>query len=159
MQTLHTLRPVRAKRPSRAIWPDRAASAKNNGMLESASPSLLFAYGTLQPRKWTPGDPVWTPDAVRGLLYDLGPYPALIRPGDRNAPWVEGFVRRVQVEELTHRLDPYEGVAERLFERVSTRTRAGLWVWVYCYAQPLPPNASGPLTAWKRTGPKPKLNM
>jgi gamma-glutamylcyclotransferase (GGCT)/AIG2-like uncharacterized protein YtfP len=41
--------------------------------------TLLFAYGTLMP-----ADPVaaarqgWRRDAVRGRLYDLGPYPALI---------------------------------------------------------------------------------
>jgi hypothetical protein len=46
---------------------------------KTAVTSLLFAYGTLMP-----ADPVaaarqgWRRDAVRGRLYDLGPYLALI---------------------------------------------------------------------------------
>jgi hypothetical protein len=67
--------------------PDRLSSPdgyhNTNGGTEpgrkTAVTTLLFAYGTLMP-----ADPVaaarqgWRRDAVRGRLYDLGPYPALI---------------------------------------------------------------------------------
>ena len=114
-------------------------------------PGLLFAYGTLGP-----ADPEaaardgWAPDAVRGRLYDLGPYPALVDAGDGPADWVEGHVRRVGRAELEGPLDAYEGVDEGLYRRVIVPTRAGRWAWVYVYARPLPPGAVGPLTRWKK---------
>ena len=59
---------------------------------------LLFAYGTLAPE---PADVAslegWVADAVRGRLYDLGPYPALVDHDDENADWVEGYVRPVSL--------------------------------------------------------------
>jgi gamma-glutamylcyclotransferase (GGCT)/AIG2-like uncharacterized protein YtfP len=116
-------------------------------------PTLLFAYGTL-----TPGDPSsaardgWVADRVRGRLFDLGPYPALIACGDAEAGWVEGFVRPVEVDELIGHLDPYEGVDEGLYRRVAATTEAGRQVWVYVYARPLPRGARGPLARWNRPG-------
>jgi gamma-glutamylcyclotransferase (GGCT)/AIG2-like uncharacterized protein YtfP len=116
-------------------------------------PTLLFAYGTLAPqgtgRAAAEG---WMADRVRGRLYDLGLYPGLIDCGDPAAPWVEGFVRFVAEDELTRRLDPYEGVDQGLYRRVSTTTEAGRLVWVYVYARPLPPGARGPLARWRRFG-------
>ncbi len=114
-------------------------------------PTLLFAYGTL-----APDDPAsavdggWVADRVRGRLYDLGPYPALFDCGDAHANWVEGYVRSVGSDELTERLDPYEGVDEGLYRRVTAKTEAGRLVWVYVYSRPLPPGARGPLTCWAR---------
>jgi gamma-glutamylcyclotransferase (GGCT)/AIG2-like uncharacterized protein YtfP len=114
--------------------------------------ALFFAYGTLAPL-----DPQsaaaegWEPDSVRGRLYDLGPYPALVDHEDVAAGWVEGYVRTVPWEQLTRSLDSYEGVDEGLYRRVSVRTRAGREVWLYVYARALPPAAIGPIDRWKST--------
>jgi gamma-glutamylcyclotransferase (GGCT)/AIG2-like uncharacterized protein YtfP len=111
--------------------------------------SLLFAYGTLMP-----ADPQaaaregWEPDAVRGRLYDLGPYPALVDLDDPEAGWVDGFVRPVDEGELAQRLDPWEDVAGGLYRRVRATTRSRRQVWVYVYNRPLPPRARGPLCRW-----------
>ncbi len=110
---------------------------------------FLFAYGTL-----APDGPAaaarggWVADAVRGRLFDLGPYPALVDCEDPSAGWVEGFARDVSEDELLQRLDPYEGVGEGLYRRVAATTRAGRRVWVYVYARPVPEEARGPLTRW-----------
>ncbi|MFO0956857.1 MAG: thiamine pyrophosphate-binding protein [Isosphaeraceae bacterium] len=112
-------------------------------------PGHLFAYGTLLPpdadgaRRGR-----WQPDAVRGRLYDLGPYPALIDLDQPGADWVSGQVRPVSERELLEVLDPYEDVGGGLYGRASTRTRAGRLVWVYVYLAPLPQYAIGPLKAW-----------
>ena len=119
-------------------------------------PTLLFAYGTLAPEG--PAAAVrdgWVADRVRGRLFDLGPYPALIDLDDPGAGWVEGHVRAVTSSELTGRLDPYEGVDEGLYRRLAAKTRGGRRAWVYVYARPLPPGAVGPLTCWSRTGAVP----
>lgn len=117
---------------------------------------LLFVYGTLKPR--SPEDASrlgWAPDAVRGRLFDLGPYPALVDLGAPGADWVEGYVRPVAMDELAGPLDEYEGVAEGLYRRVEARTRAGREAWVYIPARPLPPGAVGPIARWDgpRAGP------
>jgi gamma-glutamylcyclotransferase (GGCT)/AIG2-like uncharacterized protein YtfP len=109
----------------------------------------LFAYGTLSPgcaEEVARGG--WEPDMVRGRMYDLGRYPALVDVGDPRADWVEGYVRAIDLSELSGRLDTYEGVGEGLYRRVEVTTRAGRRVWVYEYAQPLPPEAHGPMTRW-----------
>jgi gamma-glutamylcyclotransferase (GGCT)/AIG2-like uncharacterized protein YtfP len=111
--------------------------------------TLLFAYGTLMPRDPDPADRgPWSPDAVRGRLFDLGPYPALVDLDDPEAGWVEGFVRPVELEELETRLDPWEEVDRGLYRRTETVTRASCRVWVYVYDRPLPPRARGPLSRW-----------
>lgn len=107
----------------------------------------LFVYGTLGP-PYDPAPRGWSLDAVRGLLYDLGRYPALVRWDDPRAPWVEGAIRDVDLNELRTRLDPYEAVDDGLFSRVETTTRAGVRVWVYVYARPLPQWAKGPIERW-----------
>ena len=109
-------------------------------------PPLLFAYGTLGPA--SPDAPGWTPDAVCGRLYDLGPYPILLNLDDPAAGHVEGHVREVDPAELAGELDSYEGVAEGLFERRLTTTRGGRRAWVYVYARPRPQYAVGPLARW-----------
>jgi gamma-glutamylcyclotransferase (GGCT)/AIG2-like uncharacterized protein YtfP len=119
-------------------------------MTESPMPELLFAYGTLGP----PGSEAvaqggWIADAVRGRLFDLGPYPALVDADDPDADWVEGHVRPVAPRELSEFLDPYEGVDEGLFRRDEVTTRAGRRVWVYVFARPVPPTARGPLVRWE----------
>jgi gamma-glutamylcyclotransferase (GGCT)/AIG2-like uncharacterized protein YtfP len=111
--------------------------------------SLLFAYGTLMPdepeRAALAG---WSTDAVRGRLYDLGAYPALVDLDDPAAGWVEGYVRAVDLAELEGPLDAWEEVENGLYRRQQTTTRYGRRVWVYLYTQPLPPDARGPLAHW-----------
>lgn len=116
---------------------------------DRAVPGLLFAYGTLAPdgpEAASRGG--WSADSVRGRLYDLGLYPGLVELGAPAAGWVEGYVRSVGEAELRERLDPYEGVAEGLYRRDATTTRAGLFTWVYVYARSLPRGARGPLPRW-----------
>jgi len=113
---------------------------------------LLFAYGTLAPE--TPdvaSQEGWMADAVRGRLYDLGPYPALVDHDDQDAGWVEGYIRPVSLDQLTGSLDSYEGVGDGLYRRVEATTREGRQVWVYVYARPVPPSAIGPLPRWNST--------
>jgi indolepyruvate decarboxylase len=110
---------------------------------------LLFAYGTLMPSDRDAAmREGWRADAVRGRLFDLGLYPALIDLDDPGAGWVEGFVRTVEQDELETRLDPWEEVEQGLYRRVGTISRAGFPVWVYVYNQPLPPGARGPVERW-----------
>jgi len=72
---------------------------------------LLFAYGTLAPETSDVASlEGWMADAVRGRLYDLGAYPALVDHDDQDADWVEGYVRPVSLDQLTGSLDSYEGV-------------------------------------------------
>ncbi len=119
---------------------------------------FLFAYGTLAPDgPEAAARGGWEPDMIRGRLYDLGPYPALIDVGDPEAGWVRGQVREVDPNEFAESLDDYEGVAEGHYQRIQTTTRSGRTVWVYLYTRPLPPNARGPLEQWE--GPRPGWRM
>ena len=114
--------------------------------------ALFFAYGTLAPLD--PESAVeegWESDAVRGRLYDLGPYPALIDHEDEQADWVEGYIRTVSLEQLTGGLDSYEGVGEGLYRRVSVTTRSGREAWLYVYGGALPATAIGPIDRWTST--------
>ncbi len=118
--------------------------------------SLLFAYGTLMPADDDAAErDGWRPDAVRGRLFDLGPYPALVDLDDPGTGWVEGYVRPVSLEELETRLDLWEEVDEGVYRRTETVTRGSCRVWVYVYNRPLPPTARGPLARWHgwRRGP------
>jgi gamma-glutamylcyclotransferase (GGCT)/AIG2-like uncharacterized protein YtfP len=111
--------------------------------------STLFAYGTLAPdgpEEAARGG--WAPDMVRGRLFDLGPYPALVDCDHPSAGWVAGYVCEVDADLLVGRLDDYEGVGEGLYRRILTTTRGGRRAWVYVYARPLPPDARGPLDRW-----------
>ena len=110
---------------------------------------LLFAYGTLMPADRDAADREgWRPDAVRGRLFDLGPYPGLLDLDDPGAGWVEGFVRPVELAELEDRFDPWEQVDRGLYRRVETTTRDGRRAWVYVYNRPLPHGARGPMDRW-----------
>ncbi len=111
--------------------------------------NLLFAYGTLMPADHAMGDREgWVADAVRGKLYDLGPFPALVDLDGPGAGWVDGFVRTVDKAELEGTLDNWEQVDQGLYDRVETTTRNNRRVWVYVYARPIPPGATGPLSRW-----------
>lgn len=115
---------------------------------------LLFAYGTLGPADdASAARDGWRADAVRGRMYDLGPYPGLVDLDEPGAGWVEGHVRPVTERELRERLDPYEGVDQGLYRRARTVTREGRAAWVYVYLPPLPQYAyeKGPLTRWSGT--------
>lgn len=115
---------------------------------------LLFAYGTLGPI-----DPRnaardgWAADAVRGRLFDLGPYPGLIDLDHVDARWVEGFVRPVTERELIERLDPYEGLHEGLYQRRAAISRGGRRVWVYVYARPIPTGGRELFRPWHERNP------
>ena len=112
-------------------------------------PDLLFAYGTLAPAdESAAAQGGWLRDAVRGRLYDLGPFPMLFDPDDPEAGWVEGWVRPVDCVELTRDLDPYEGVDEGLYVRLDVSTRAGRHAWVYIGGGPVPEGAKGPIPRW-----------
>src|SRR3954471_21925532 len=114
-------------------------------------PTLLFAYGTLAPDgPDAAARDGWFADRVRGRLFDLGPYPALIEGEGEGTGWVVGYVRAVGLDELIRYLDPYEGVSQGLYRRVAATTEAGRQVWVYVYARPLPPGARGPMARWER---------
>lgn len=122
---------------------------------EPDEPAHLFAYGTLKPRS---GDEAasagWTVDALRGRLYDLGPYPALVDLDDPSAPWIEGFVRPVGRSELIEVLDVYEGIDEGPFARRAATSRAGRRVWVYVHSRALPASARGPVLVWNPPDPE-----
>jgi gamma-glutamylcyclotransferase (GGCT)/AIG2-like uncharacterized protein YtfP len=114
------------------------------------STTLLFAYGTLAPvNPRIAARDGWVADEVRGRLYVLGPYPALVDCDDPSAGWVEGYVREIDLDELTGHLDQYEQVGEDQYRRVQLTTRAGRQVWAYVYARPIPVTAVGPLTRWE----------
>jgi len=116
--------------------------------------SLLFTYGTLMPRdEEAAASEGWTPDAVRGALYDLGPYPALIDLDDPAAGWVEGYVRSILPAEL-EKHDAWEDVEAGLYRRALTTTRNQNHAWIYVYARPLPGHARGPFSRWSRPAAK-----
>lgn len=112
----------------------------------------LFAYGTLMPANPEEAErDGWWADAVRGRLYDLGPYPALIDLDHPDAGWVHGFVHPVSLRELEEKLDPWEEVDRGLYRRVETMTRSGCRAWVYVYQGPWPSLARGPVDRWEGT--------
>lgn len=117
---------------------------------------LLFAYGTLGPEdEEAERAGGWRRDAVRGRLFDLGPYPVLVDLDEGDAGWVEGHVRLVSTEELERDLDPYEGVGDGAYGRRVVETREGRRVWVYIYLREVPSWARGPLPRWD--GPRRRL--
>ncbi len=111
---------------------------------------LLFVYGKLQPGHRPPRTASCArPDRVRGVLYDLGVYPAAVHVGSAEQ-WVRGYVVEIDDRELHEELDAYEGVAERLYRRIRTVTESGTEVWVYEYARPLPDDAVA-IDVWPRS--------
>ncbi len=87
----------------------------------------LFAYGTLRD-----GGPVLEgcervgTGEVRGTLYDLGDYPALLLSGEDR---VSGVIWRCPVDRLPE-LDRYEGVEDGLFRRAGVEV-GDYACWVY----------------------------
>lgn len=91
----------------------------------------LFTYGTLRPgsapaRELLAGCDRVSTATVRGTLYDLGEYPALLLTGEDE---VEGEIWRCPTGVLP-RLDAYEGVRTGLFRRAGVRA-SGIGCWVY----------------------------
>jgi gamma-glutamylcyclotransferase (GGCT)/AIG2-like uncharacterized protein YtfP len=106
---------------------------------------LLFAYGTLKdPRQVAAavGRPIHCrvvgSGSVRGILYDVGEYPAL-RPSDSPDDVVHGVLLEVDDSALGE-LDAYEGVAEELYvrERCTVQLDDGTTAaaWIYFYNRP-----------------------
>jgi gamma-glutamylcyclotransferase (GGCT)/AIG2-like uncharacterized protein YtfP len=110
---------------------------------------FLFVYGTLMSSAPNPMSRrlgrearLIGPAAVRGTLYDLGRYPALVESGD-------GLVHG-EVHELSNPagplrwLDAYEGIVpgrqapyERVLRIAELATGARLEAWVYVYRRDL----------------------
>lgn len=92
----------------------------------------LFAYGTLRTADPPAGGLLAGCEAVgtgvvRGTLYDVGDYPALLLGGDDPVP---GTIWRCPVDRLGD-LDRYEGTADGLFRRVGVRVGdRACWVYV-----------------------------
>lgn len=90
----------------------------------------LFAYGTLAAEgaasALMSGCERVASAAVRGTLYDIGEYPALLLSG---TDWVDGEIWRCPAD-LLPRLDRYEAVREGLFRRVGV-TVEGTPCWAY----------------------------
>jgi gamma-glutamylcyclotransferase (GGCT)/AIG2-like uncharacterized protein YtfP len=125
-------------------------------------PLPIFVYGTLKrggcrARFWPYPPLSIEPATVRGTLYDLGPYPALV-PGEG---WVRGELWRLRAEHVAPTLaalDAVEGYSVSpgdLYLRVVVECRTAdggtCRAYAYQYAQPqrvppdraVPPDASG----------------
>jgi hypothetical protein len=89
---------------------------------------------------------------MRGLLYDLGSFPAAIGVGTGDR-WFAGYVLEIAESELVEPLDTYEEVAAGLYRRIQSVTEAGFEAWVYEYARPLPKTAVGPIDRWPANEP------
>jgi len=91
----------------------------------------LFTYGTLMPGRGPAAELLAACERVgeghvRGTLYDMGDYPALLLGGDDR---VKGVIWRCPAG-LLPELDAYEGVADGLFRRIGTRVD-GVACWIY----------------------------
>ena len=128
---------------------NRYVQFEPEGELRGDRTDRVFVYGTLLPEPSDTDDRAWVEDAVRGRLYDLGPYPGLVDLDDPTAGWISGCVRAVSPELLNGLLDEYEGVSEGLFARTRTVTRNGASVWIYVYNRPLDREARGFLESWE----------
>jgi gamma-glutamylcyclotransferase (GGCT)/AIG2-like uncharacterized protein YtfP len=108
-------------------------------------PTAIFVYGTLKrgevrERTW-PRVPLSVTEAsVRGCLYDLGPYPALVEGGDQ----VGGELWQFSVDDLPVTLaalddvESYSGGPDDLYRRVIVECETGSGIvraWVYRYAR------------------------
>jgi gamma-glutamylcyclotransferase (GGCT)/AIG2-like uncharacterized protein YtfP len=100
-------------------------------MTEEEAANLLFVYGTLLSgggKESLLRDCRLLREAtVRGTLFDLGRYPALVMGADSI---VHGELWSCTAETL-EALDSYEGVAEGLFERVRIALAGGGACWTY----------------------------
>ncbi len=100
----------------------------------------LFVYGSLR-RAATGIHPLLAPDCrfvsmatCRGVMYDLGPYPAVV-PSLRAEDVVVGELYRLDdPQRALRRLDAYEGVRYRRDRRnVTTEHGARTDAWIYLY--------------------------
>ena len=111
----------------------------------------LFVYGTLRPfvripmARWLTEAGVHLGTArTRGRLYDLGPYPGLVRARCRG-DWVVGDLYRLTAPRAAFKvLDRYEGGPRgRGFPRFARRRCAVEWrgrriaAWTYVYQPPI----------------------
>lgn len=99
----------------------------------------FFVYGTLASRNGAAAGLMTECErvgggAVRGTLYDIGPYPALLLGGESR---VEGEVWKCPADTLP-RLDRHEGVEEGLFRRVGIRV-GDFACWTYVAGPALGP--------------------
>jgi gamma-glutamylcyclotransferase (GGCT)/AIG2-like uncharacterized protein YtfP len=100
----------------------------------------LFTYGSLKTAVSSPARELLEgcervgEATVRGTLYELGEYPALLLGGRDPVP---GVIWRCPANRLAA-LDAYEGVAAGLFRRVAVRA-GGRACWVYVAGPKLGP--------------------
>ena len=96
----------------------------------------LFAYGTLRTDAagLLNGCQRVGTGTVRGTLYDLGSYPALLLAGDDPVP---GVIWRCPYP-LLRELDRYEGTEEGLFRRIGARV-GDFPCWIYVAGPKLGP--------------------
>jgi gamma-glutamylcyclotransferase (GGCT)/AIG2-like uncharacterized protein YtfP len=101
---------------------------------------LVFVYGLLQPGYKPPRSMKrhW-PDAVRGRLFDLGPYPGIVSVGTGEG-WIHGHVVEIEEWELES-LDRFEDVAGGLYRRQRVLTREQRDAWIYEFARMIPAGA------------------
>jgi gamma-glutamylcyclotransferase (GGCT)/AIG2-like uncharacterized protein YtfP len=107
------------------------------------APIRLFAYGTLKdPARLaavvgpTTRCRVVGAGRVRGVLYDVGDYPAL-RPSRGSTDTVAGLLLELHGDTALERVDAYEGVDSGLYlrrrcvVRLDDGRRATAWTYVY----------------------------
>jgi gamma-glutamylcyclotransferase (GGCT)/AIG2-like uncharacterized protein YtfP len=125
--------------------------------MTGASPTCIFVYGTLKrgevrERCWTASPIAVEPATVRGALYDLGPYPALVE-GDDTVAGELWQIASADMHATLVALDRVEGFAGRdddLYRRliVDCQTAVGSTRgWTYKMA------SAAMLTAAKRIIP------
>jgi gamma-glutamylcyclotransferase (GGCT)/AIG2-like uncharacterized protein YtfP len=101
-------------------------------MIDPSPRFHLFAYGSLKSpytgaaRTLLAGCERIGEAIIRGTLYDLGEFPALLLDGSDPVP---GVLWRCPADRLAD-LDAYEGVDSGLFRRVAARV-SGHACWVY----------------------------
>jgi gamma-glutamylcyclotransferase (GGCT)/AIG2-like uncharacterized protein YtfP len=100
----------------------------------------LFTYGTLKEKgseaatRMLAGCERVGTGQVRGVLYDLGAFPALLLDGPDA---VDGVIWRCPTDRLSG-LDEYEGVGEGLFRRAAVRV-GEIPCWIYVAGPKLGP--------------------
>ena len=98
----------------------------------------LFVYGTLRTGKGKPAH-------IRGILWDLGPFPAVTNI-DEVENRIPGEIIDVTDEELKN-FDIYEGVPN-LYQRMQTETTMDDEVWVYVWNKSIHPDIHHPIDEW-----------
>lgn len=89
----------------------------------------LFVYGTLKGNRLGFATTFVKNAEIKGNLYDLGPFPAVILGGEGT---VKGELHRVEDDRVWQGLDRYEGVPD-LYRREVTTTMCGEDTYVYEY--------------------------